>query len=292
MCEVAAMNGIELCVCESSGSLRVEAGGLVDLLLNEAAGILVVFAHPDDEAIGIGGLLPFLHNVWFACVTDGSPRRLDDALRAGFADRNAYAAHREKELRAAITHAGHDASRLVPMAYADQEASFELAEISRALAELFTKISPGVVVTHAYEGGHPDHDAAAFAVHAACGLLSQRGTLPPLLVEMGSYHAKSDGIEWGHFLPGVPSVSTVLLNDEMRTRKKGLLACYGSQVPVLAQVPVAEERVRLAPRYDFTVPPHDGKLFYENFNWGITGNEWRKRAAAALYELELTNKPA
>src|SRR4051794_5010056 len=31
----------------------------------------VVFAHPDDECVGLGALLPDLGDPWLVCVTDG-----------------------------------------------------------------------------------------------------------------------------------------------------------------------------------------------------------------------------
>ena len=46
------------------------------------------------------------------------------------------------------------------------------------------------------------------------------------------------------------------------------------------------ERFRLAPRYDFTQPPHAGDLHYEQFGWELTPQRWRSLAAAALKELE------
>jgi LmbE family N-acetylglucosaminyl deacetylase len=48
----------------------------------------------------------------------------------------------------------------------DQAASLGLAGLARRLAVQLAASGAEVVVTHAYEGGHPDHDATAFAVHA------------------------------------------------------------------------------------------------------------------------------
>jgi len=39
------------------------------------------------------------------------------------------------------------------------------------IRELLLQEKPGAVIAHAYEGGHPDHDAAAIAVHYACRLI-------------------------------------------------------------------------------------------------------------------------
>src|SRR4029077_3455583 len=54
----------------------------------------------------------------------------------------------------------------------DQQAAFRLAELARRLAALFAERGIAVVLTHACEGGHPDHDAVAFAVHGAARLFS------------------------------------------------------------------------------------------------------------------------
>src|SRR6185437_9724842 len=51
------------------------------------------------------------------------------------------------------------------------------------------------VFTHAYEGGHPDHDAVAFAVHAACRL----SDIPPAIVEMPYYHRQDGRLITGEF---------------------------------------------------------------------------------------------
>jgi LmbE family N-acetylglucosaminyl deacetylase len=143
------------------------------------------------------------------------------------------------------------------------------------------------VLTHPYEGGHPDHDATAFAVHLARELMS---AAPPVVLEFTSYHLSGDGIATGAFLPaGVtasaenPPAAALALALEERERKRRMIACFASQAETLAQFPVGEvERFRVAPAYDFTRAPHDGTLHYERFDWGCTGEEWRARAAVAL----------
>ena len=45
------------------------------------------------------------------------------------------------------------------------------------------------------------------------------------------------------------------------------------------------ERFQLASRYDFTAPPHLGRLWYELFDWRVTGaarSRLASRAASAL----------
>jgi LmbE family N-acetylglucosaminyl deacetylase len=171
----------------------------------------------------------------------------------------------------------------------DQEAALSLVDLSRRLAILLHDLQPAVVLTLPYEGGHPDHDATAFAVYSACRLLAQHQTLPPVVVEMTSYHNGAQGIEVGEFLPGTDSaVTSLVLSEAERDFKRRLLACFPTQRQTLSYFSVVVERFRLAPRYDFTQPPHPGLLFYECFPWGMTGERFRRLAREALETLGLS----
>jgi hypothetical protein len=87
------------------------------------------------------------------------------------------------------------------------------------------------------------------------------------------------------FLPGLDEPETVTLSDAVRDAKARMISCYASQTHVLAGFPLEVERYREAPTYDFTRAPHPGKLFYENFDWGVTGDRWRVLAGEALRTL-------
>ncbi len=248
----------------------------------------VIVAHPDDEVIGVGGRLPRLRGATFIHVTDGAPRNLHDARAAGFATCTAYAHARRAEFQAALALARIPIDRACCLGFADQEASLHLAELVQILTAMLAEQRPELVLTHPYEGGHPDHDATAFAVRTACRLLPARGVAPPAVVEMTSYHRGPDGMRVAEFLPGDGGVvSTLVLAEEERRFKRRLFDCYRTQLPVLAAFPIAYERFRAAPRYDFRRPPHSGTLYYEGFDWGMTGERWRRLAAEALGTLEV-----
>src|SRR5205085_99806 len=126
-------------------------------------------------------------------VTDGAPTNLYDAHAHGFATANDYAQARRRELANALAIAGADPQQLVQLRVPDQQAALRLESIVDRLTALFARRAISTVLTHAYEGGHPDHDATAFAVHAAAALLARRG-LTLAVVEMPFYHLGRSGM--------------------------------------------------------------------------------------------------
>jgi N-acetylglucosamine malate deacetylase 2 len=251
----------------------------------------VVVAHPDDEVIGLGAHMPRLKLASFIYITDGAPRDGRDASRNGFADCRDYAVARRRETHAALSLAGICPSRMQQFEYPDQGASLHMADIARKLVEVFRAQQVEAVLTHAYEGGHPDHDATAFTAHAAHALLQREGADPPALVEMTSYHNSPHGLEPCTFLADRAEEDvSVVLSPALRAFKYRLLACYATQWDALQYFPVEVERFRPAPAYDFTQPPHLGRLFYELHPWGMTGERFCKLARSALYQLGLSGR--
>jgi N-acetylglucosamine malate deacetylase 2 len=250
---------------------------------------VLVAAHPDDEVIGVGSLLAQFEELLMVHLTDGSPLDMVDARRLGFSKREDYADARRRELDAALAFAGVTLCRCFAMGLADREVSLSMASLATDLLAIFRGARPDVVLTHPYEGGHPDHDAAALCCRLAVDRMAEDPGGAPGLVEFASYHCGPNGEREYGFLrsgdmrtpDGDGAETRVLLDEPGRRLKQSMLDCFVSQRGVLAGFPTDEERFRPAPRYDFTRAPHEGALWYEKFGWTLDGFRWRELAAGA-----------
>ncbi len=242
--------------------------------------VLVIVAHSDDEVLAAGAQFRSFGTLSFIHVTDGAGN-IREARSKGFDTLGAYGRARSRELRAAIAAAGLPAD-FHELGYRALDASFHMAALTRRLQTMIARLAPDVVLTQAYEGGHPDHDAVAFAVHHALGRL----TKPPPAWEITAYHLESGTTRRGNFLPfGGPATVRVPLDAAAQALKRRMLDCFTSQRDVVAQFPLDEEAFRPAPDYDFSQPVHARPLGYELEGWGMEWELWQALARAAQQRL-------
>lgn len=248
---------------------------------------MVVVAHADDETIALGARMGRFREAHFVHVTDGAPRDEVDSRAHGFRKLDDYRKARKRELASMFAEAGMHRASWECLDFRDQEASLNLTEITRQVAKRIRDRSPEIIMTHPYEGGHPDHDACAFAVHHAVALNRVRGGGRPLIIEAAFYHAGPNGFDSGTFLNqdgAMPEISYEL-SDAERERKHKLVECFTSQSETLKGFGDEIERFRMAPIYNFTRPPHGGKLLYEHYPWGMTSERFCQLADQAEADL-------
>lgn len=142
-----------------------------------AGGLLLIFAHPDDESFSSAGTIRSLVDrgvrVALVCATRGQAGSVGDPP---LADRDALPALRERELREACALLGvHDVEVLD---YEDARlAEAPAAEIRSSLVRAIRRERPRVVVTFDPHGvtGHRDHVAiSGFALDAVTAAADAR----------------------------------------------------------------------------------------------------------------------
>jgi LmbE family N-acetylglucosaminyl deacetylase len=202
-----------------------------------AAAVVVVAPHPDDEVLGVGGLLRALHRaghrIELVAVTDGEAshpgsRAMRPDTLAAVRRIEAAAARRALGLHGCPTvHVG-----LPDGAVADHE--------DRLAAVLTARLDADAMVLATWRGdGHPDHEATGRAAATAAAASGAR------LVEYPVW-------AWSWARPGdqrVPwaSASTVHLDTEARRAKQRAIRAFHSQLqplgPAEGDGPVLPESV-------------------------------------------------
>jgi N-acetylglucosamine malate deacetylase 2 len=222
---------------------------------------LVLVAHADDEAITCGALLQRMKHPFIVFATDGAPN--DKYFWERYGSRERYAEVRRQEAAAAMAAIGVGDYDFVRLAE-DQELFRNLADAAERLRSMVNSFQPDAILTSAYEGGHPDHDACAF-------LAAEVGRWMGVPVFEAPLYNRFEGV--GHkqqFIIGEYG-EPLGVTEQERMRKAQMFACYESQGDLLGFFDIDREIFRKQHAYDFSQPPHPGKLNYEVWQWPMTG---------------------
>lgn len=268
------------------------SGAALDRWCGSGSGLrlLAFVAHPDDDVLGFGGRLRVIDAaVHVAYVSDGAPARPEYYPYLAYATRASYAEARRREADRALRLAGVPPSRVYRLGGVDQGVVRQLRKLTPVARALIEEIAPDAVLTHPYEGGHPDHDSTACIVHLALHQVRARvPSQPPALLEFASYHERCGVQVYGEFLPRAGARERVVaLDPASRALKQQMLDCHGSQKAVWQSFPLSVERFRVAPRYDFREPPAAAFL-YDRMDWGSTGSEFLGHSREATRSLGIT----
>jgi LmbE family N-acetylglucosaminyl deacetylase len=256
--------------------LNMNMDGLQPLLKTT----LVLVAHPDDEVIVCGALMQRMERAVVVFTTDGAPRH--QHFWQPYGSRQAYAAVRRQEARQALATISAWPVFLadrVPGGISDQELFRNLPAALAALEKLIEHLNPDCILAPAYEGGHPDHDAACFMAAVA----GRHATIP--VWESPLYHATASG---GCALQSFPQATGRELmlhaDDEALCKKVEMLRIYRSQKLALDDFRWRVETYRPMAAYDFLHPPMPWKLNYEHWGWPMTGEQLAEAFCAYLQQ--------
>jgi LmbE family N-acetylglucosaminyl deacetylase len=184
---------------------------------------LVIAPHADDETLGLGATLARAAaagvEIRVAVVTDGA--------------RQGDAAEREDEARAAARELGLGPPEF--WRFPDRELDRSLPRLRRAVAAAIGRYAPDTVFLTSPVELHPDHRALALATQRAL----RRRTLLGLLPDRGPRWVAA------YEVSAALQPNLLVAGDDGWERKRRAIACYRSQLSVLAYDTVTEAMGRL-----------------------------------------------
>lgn len=138
------------------------------LMFNTAKRPLAIYAHPDDEVIGATyAMSECAKNLSLAFVTDGAPI-IEDAPEyyspaTSYQYGQEYIDLRRQEAKNVATILGLEKS-LKFMGLTDSMLHLQIPQLVSAVRKVIEDVNPDLIITHAYEGGHLDHDLVVAAI--------------------------------------------------------------------------------------------------------------------------------
>jgi LmbE family N-acetylglucosaminyl deacetylase len=210
-------------------------------LIENAKRPLVFVAHPDDEILGCGVLLQRVPAALVVFAVDGAPAGFGFERKFGSLEN--YSVARFREAGRALGLAGNCSFlrlRARARAYFPDRHLFEhLQEAAESLLRIASEFSPDAIITHAFEGGHIDHDACSVLAHHTAKRLSLNGFEFPL------YWRSETGQDVIQRFRD-PHAEEITLNPSEReiAIKNKMLSEYGSQQDLLAVFSPMQERFR------------------------------------------------
>jgi N-acetylglucosamine malate deacetylase 2 len=226
--------------------------------------LLVLAAHPDDESIGCGVLLQRVTSALVVFAVDGAPAGY--GFERKFGTLQNYSEERFKEAARALS-CLPDCSflrlkRRDGSYFPDRRLFEHLEEAAASLTAIVQEFSPDAIVSHAYEGGHIDHDACSFLARHAADELSLKHFEFPL------YWQNEKGRDvFQEFRDAQEGITSLNPSEREIAIKNQMLAEYQTQRDLVAMFSSNKESFRLAPGYDY------GRLHWEERYPG----PWRSR---------------
>lgn len=222
--------------------------------------ILVLIPHPDDEVVGCAAAIARARangaRVYALYLSHGCLAR--ETLWPW--QRGNYAARVEARMNEAAAAAEFLGLTVVArnMRRSAREIWPQLAALRAEVVAAMQATAPDRVWVPAFEGGNPDHDA----------LNALATTLEGVPVfEFAEYNLAGGRPHSNRFITPRATDAVLNLSEAEQQMKKIALQLYKSEQGNLGAIETMQESLRLLVPYDYTKPPHAGKLWYERFQW-------------------------
>jgi N-acetylglucosamine malate deacetylase 1 len=222
--------------------------------------ILVLAPHPDDEVVGACAAITRARaagdRIFCLYLTTGVPLR--DVLWPWERRRHPGKVIRrtdEARLAAKLLDIGFIA--VAP--WATRTLKDHWASARALIAETVKAERIDALWAPAFEGAHQDHDVANALASTFLEHLS--------VSEFAEYNFAGGRVRSQEFV-GTNGTETILqLTPDEQQLKRRALALYASEQRNLRHIGVEREALRPLPRHDYSRPPHEGRLFWQRFQW-------------------------
>jgi LmbE family N-acetylglucosaminyl deacetylase len=217
------------------------------LAVEQFGRLLVLVAHPDDETIACSGLLQRAEASLVVFAVDGAPPRY--GFERQFGSLRQYSEARFVEASRALSHISHCSVRRLERPdgtwFLDQHLFLELPEAFASLTRIAEEFSPDLMFSHAFEGGHIDHDA--------CHMLAKRTAqaLALKILEFPLYWRSEDGTDlFQQFRESSEGEFMLQLSQQESVVKRKMLLEYRTQQNLLSVFQLESERFRPGQGYN------------------------------------------
>jgi len=220
--------------------------------------VLLFVAHPDDETIACSGLLQRAASSLVVFAVDGAPAYY--GFERKFGSLRNYSEKRFCEASRVLSHIPGCALRRLAQPdgtpFMDQHLFQEMPPALASLHQIVDQFSPDLLVSHAFEGGHIDHDAC----HILAKRTAQALTLPAL--EFPLYWKSDHGRDIFQKFRGSHREEIILhLTTEETRRKQKMLEEYRTQRALLSVFQPETERFRAFSEEENVNPTWPGYSF-------------------------------
>jgi N-acetylglucosamine malate deacetylase 2 len=234
--------------------------------------VLLLAAHPDDETLACAGLLQRCAEALVIFAVDGAPPHY--GFEKQFGSLPKYSDLRFREAERALRYVPRCSVRRLATpdnsGFVDQHLFLSLADAFASLLQIAGPFSPDLIVSHAFEGGHIDHDAC----HVLAARAAQLFELP--FVEFPLYWRDEQGPDvFQQFRGNLEEEIILQLSQEEVSVKQRMLAEYHSQASLAAVFNTEVERFRPASNEPITTAPWRNYAFE---------NRWRQLKVKVFLE--------
>jgi LmbE family N-acetylglucosaminyl deacetylase len=236
---------------------------------------MFIFAHPDDESLGASALISRnSKNSSIIFATDGMPPPKTDAeyyppytTYPPFG--SAYSQYRISEATQALSKLGIDKQQISFLQMPDSRIIDSLDIFTQKIFDIIDSTNIKLLYTHAYEGGHIDHDLVCFAVWNA---VQKTQNNIKEIIEIPIYNFEHE--EYNHNLPldtQKEQAEAIWLTTEELKNKQKAISNYPSQTVDTQYFDIKNPEFHIKHKTPvslnrFQEPPHKGALQYENDN--------------------------